>query len=348
MEPIKIAGRTIGPGHPAFIIAEVGSNFDRSLDKAKKLADLAKECGADAIKFQTFAAGKIINKASFEKGSEAEFQKKWNKPVWQVYQDAEFPREWHAEIMDHCKKKGIIFLSSPYDKEAVDLMDSIGVPAYKIGSGDVTFLQLVEYIAKKGKPIIMGTGASTMEEIGEAVEVIRRHNNQLVLLQCVTNYPSSFEDANVRAMKTLQDSFDIPVGYSDHTPGSVVPVLSVAFGCCVIEKHFTDDKSLPGPDHPFALDPAELRQLVRDVRNAEAALGSPAKDVYPGEQKTRIVQRRSLFAKKDIPSGTKITEDMVDILRPFEGIPPKDLGKVVGRKARADIKAGEAITWEKV
>lgn len=348
MKPIKIADRMIGPGHPAFIIAEVGSNFDGSLEKAKKLVDLAKECGADAIKFQTFAAGKIINRASFEKGSDAGFQKKWKKPVWQVYKDAEFPREWHAKIMDHCKEKGIIFLSSPYDREAVDLMEKIGVPAYKIGSGDITFLQLVEYIAKKGKPILLGTGASTMEEIREAVEVIKKHNGQLVILQCVTDYPSTFADANVRAMETLQKAFDVPVGYSDHTPGSVVPVLSVAFGCCVIEKHFTDDKSLPGPDHPFALDPAELKQLVRDVRNAEAALGTPVKAVYPGEQKTRIVQRRSLFAKKDIPRGTVVTEDMVDILRPFEGIPPKDLGKVVGRKARADIKAGEAITWEKV
>ncbi|MDD5096276.1 MAG: N-acetylneuraminate synthase family protein, partial [Candidatus ainarchaeum sp.] len=275
MKPIAIAGRTIGPGHPAFIIAEVGSNFDGSLEKAKKLVDLAKECGADAIKFQTFAAGKIINKASFEKGSEAEFQKKWKKSVWQIYKDAEFPREWHAKIMDYCRKKGIIFLSSPYDREAVDLMEKIGAPAYKIGSGDITFLQLVEYIAKKGKPILLGTGASTMEEIKDAVGVIKKHNDQLVLLQCVTDYPSTFADANVRAMETLQKAFDVPVGYSDHTPGSVVPVLSVAFGCCVIEKHFTDDKSLPGPDHPFALDPAERKQLVRDVRDAEAALGSP-------------------------------------------------------------------------
>jgi len=348
VEPVKIAGRPVGPGYPALIIAEVGSNFDRDIEKAKKLVDLAKECGADAIKFQSFAAEKIINRASFEEGSDAEFQKKWKKSVWEIYKEAEFPREWHREIVDYCKKRGIMFLSSPYDKEAVDLLDEIDLPAYKIGSGDVTFLQLVEYIAKKGKPILMGVGASTMSEIEEAVEVIRKHNNQLILLQCVTNYPSSFEDANVKAMKTLEDAFNVPVGYSDHTSGSVVPVLSIAFGCCVIEKHFTDDKTLPGPDHSFALNVDEFRQLVTDVRNAEAALGSPIKKIYPSEEKTKIVQRRSLFAKTDIQKGTVITEDMIGILRPWKGLLPKYFAVVVGKTAKKDIKAGEAITWEKV
>ena len=347
VEPFKIGDRWVGPGHPNFIIAEVGSNFDGSLEKAKKMVDLAKQCGADSIKFQSFVAEKIINRIAFEQGSQADFQKKWKKSVQQVYKDAEFPREWHAEIAGYCKKKGIIFFSAPYDKEAVDLLEEI-VPAYKIGSGDVTFVQLVEYIAKKGKPILMGVGASTMGEIEEAVKIIKKYNVPLLLMQCVTNYPTPFEDSNVRAMKTLQQAFDVPVGYSDHTPGSVVPLLSVALGGCAIEKHFTDDKKLPGPDHPFAMDVPEFTQMVKDVRNAEAALGSYTKEIYPSEEKTKIVQRRSIFAAKDIKKGTKITADMLSILRPWHGLLPKYFDVAVGRTTQKDIKQGEAITWEKI
>lgn len=348
VKPFKVGDRLVGPGQPAFIIAEVGSNFDGNLEKAKKMADLAKQCGADAIKFQSFKTEKIINRAAFEQGSDAGFQQRWKKPVHQVYKDAEFPRQWHADIAAYCRKKGIIFFSAPYDREAVDLLEEIGVPAYKIGSGDVTFVQLVEYIAKMGKPVFMAVGASTLAEVEEAVNIIRKHNDQLLLMQCVTNYPSPFEDANVRAMQTLQQVFDVPVGYSDHAPGSLVPILSIALGGCAVEKHFTDNKSLPGPDHPFALDVQEFTQLVKDIRTAELALGSPVKKIYKSEEKTMIVQRRSIFASCNIPKGTKITDDMLDILRPMHGVLPRYFDVVVGRAAQKDIKAGEAITWEKI
>lgn len=348
VKPFKIGEKWVGPGYPCFTIAEVGSNFDGSLEKAKKMVDLAKQCGADSIKFQSFITEKIINRIAFEQGSQADFQKKWKKSVYEVYKSAEFPREWHAEIARYCKKKDIIFFSSPYDKEAVDLLEKIDVPAYKIGSGDVTFLQLVEYIAKKGKPILMGVGASTMSEVEEAVNVIRKHNNELLLMQCVTNYPFPFEEANVRAMQTLQQAFDVPVGYSDHTPGNLVPLLSIALGACAIEKHFTDDKNLPGPDHPFALDAKDFTLMVKDIRNAEAALGSPVKAIYTCEEKTKIVQRRSIFAARDIKKGTKISSDMLDILRPWHGLLPKYLDVVIGRTAQKDIKTGEAITWDKI
>ncbi len=348
IKSFKVENKWIGPDYPTFIIAEVGSNFDAKLEKAKRLVDLAKQCGADAIKFQSFISDKIINAKSFQASSEAEFQKKWKKPVAQVYKEAEFPREWHKEIAEYCKKRGIIFFSSPYDKEAVDLLEEINVPIYKIGSGDVTFLQLIEYIAKKGKPILMGTGASTLEEIEEAVNVIKKYNDQLLLMQCVTNYPSAFEDANVRAMQALQHKFNVPVGYSDHTPGSLVPILSVALGGCAIEKHFTDDKNLPGPDHPFALDVSEFTQMVRDVRNAELALGSPVKMIYKSEERTKIVQRRSIFAAVDIKKGTKIEGNMLTILRPWHGLLPKYFDAVVGKTAKRDIKAGDPITWDNV
>ena len=348
VKPFKIGDRWVGPGYPCFTIAEVGSNFDGSLEKAKKMVDLAKQCGADSIKFQSFIAEKIINRVAFETGPQADFQKKWKKSVQEIYKGAEFPRQWHKEIAEYCRKKGIIFFSAPYDKEGVDLLEECNVPVYKIGSGDVTFLQLVEYIAKKGKPILMGVGACTMGEIEEAVNVIRKYNDELLLMQCVTNYPSPFEDANVRAMQTLQQAFDVPVGYSDHTLGSLVPLLSVALGGCAIEKHFTDDKTLPGPDHPFAMDAKDFTQMVKDIRTAEAALGSSVKTIYPSEEKTKIVQRRSIFAAKDIPKGTKITKEMITILRPWHGLLPKYFDVVVGRIAQKDIKAGEAITWEKI
>ena len=337
----------MGEGEPTYIIAEIGSNFDGSLEQAKRLVDLAKEVGADAAKFQSFLPDKIIAKRGF--GTKTSFQAKWGKPVYEVYCDATFPREWHQEIAEYCHKKDIHFFSSPYDKEAVDLLSEVGVPAFKIGSGDITFLSLVEYIAKKGKPILLGTGASSMGEIEEAVNTIRAAGNQdIVLLQCITNYPSPFEHANIRAMVALREAFQVLVGYSDHTPGSVVPLGAVALGACVIEKHFTFDKTRKGPDHPSAMDVPEMTAMIRDIRLLEAALGVPIKQLTQVETETVIIQRRSLFAKVDIPAGTTITADMIEPLRPAIGITPQYMHLVMGRKAKVDIAEGEPITWEKI
>lgn len=347
MRKIKIGERWVGEGEPAYIIAEIGSNFDGSLKQAKHLVDLAKEVGADAAKFQSFLPHKIISKRGFE--TKASFQAKWGKSVWETYSDAAFPREWHKEIADYCHKQGIHFLSSPYDKEAVDLLNEIGVPAFKIGSGDITFLSLIEYIAKQGKPILLGTGASSLGEIEEAIKTIRAAGNEdIILLQCITNYPSPFEHANIRAMVTLRETFQVPVGYSDHTPGSVVPLGAVALGACVIEKHFTFDKTRKGPDHLFAMDVPEMTAMVRDIRALESALGSPIKQLTPAETETIIIQRRSLFAKVDIPAGTIITADMIEPLRPATGITPQHMPLVIGRKARVTIPRGEPITWDEV
>jgi len=266
-----------------------------------------------------------------------------------VYSDAMFPREWHGEISECCRKKSIDFISAPYDKEAVDLLEQIGVPAYKIGSGDVTFLSLVRYIAEKGKPIIMGSGACTLGEIEEAVSTIRAAGNEdIILLQCVTNYPSPFEHANIRAMAAMAETFDVMVGYSDHTSGSVVPLGAVALGARVIEKHFTLDKSREGPDHPFAMDVLEMATMIRNIRLLEQALGSKIKEITPADAETQIIQRRSLFSKVKIPVGTVITEDMIEALRPQTGILPKYLSLVVGRNAKTDISEGEPITWDKI
>jgi len=344
---IKIGDRWVGDGEPTYIIAEIGSNHDGSLEQAKKMIDYAKEAGADAAKFQSFLAGKLISKTGFKE--KKSFQAKWPKSVWQVYKDAELPREWHEILADYCKKKKIHFLSSAWDEEAVDLLDELDVPAFKVGSGDITNLPLLRYIAEKGRPIILSTGASTLDEVREAVEVIKSTgNNDIILLHCVVNYPSPIEDANIRAMVTLKETFGYPVGYSDHTLDDLVPLGAVALGACVIEKHITIDRSLSGPDHPFAMEVPEFAAMVRKIRLLERALGSPIKQVTPSEKETVILQRRSLFAKTDIPAGTIISRDMIEILRPAIGLPPKLIDAVVGKKAKVHIRQHDPITADKI
>ncbi len=347
MRKIRIGERWVGEGEPTYIIAEIGSNFDGNIEQAKKLVNMAKEAGADAAKFQSFLPKKIVAEKGFK--TKTSFQARWKKSVNEVYAEAIFPREWHQEIAEYARNKEIHFFSSPYDEEAVDLLNDIGVPAFKIGSGDITFLSLIKHIAKKGKPVILGTGASSMGEIEEAVNTIRAAGNQdIILLQCITNYPSPVEQANIRAMVTLREAFQVPVGYSDHTPGSVVPLGAVALGACVIEKHFTFDKNREGPDHPFAMDVPEMTAMIKDIRLLEAALGSPIKQLTSAETETVILQRRSIFAKANIPAGATITADAVEALRPAIGILPQYLSLVIGRKAKIDIPAGEPISWEKI
>lgn len=348
MKPfIQIGKHKIGQDYPIYIVAEIGSNFDGSIKRAKRLVDLTVEAGADAAKFQTFRAETIINKEAFTTSSS--FQAKWNKPVWDVYKAAQFPFEWHREISDYCASKGIGFLTSPYDWEAVEMLENLGVPAYKVGSGEVTNLKFLKFLASKRRPIIMGCGASTMEEIDEAVKTIRSAgNDDIILLQCVTMYPAPFDQSNIRAMVTLRDTFQCQVGYSDHTPGDIVPLGAVALGACVIEKHFTDDKTRKGPDHAFAMDTHDFKNMAHSIRILGSALGSPIKDVAPCEFETVILQRRSLFASCAIPKGTKIAEKMINILRPQKGLLPKYKSLVIGRIAREDIKAGDPITWDKI
>jgi sialic acid synthase SpsE len=350
MKKIKIAERWVGNGAPAYIIAEIGSNFDGSMKRAKMLIELAKDCGADAAKVQCFAADKIVSKEGFM-GLKMGFQAKWEKPVYEVYKSAEFPRQWHDELFHYAAERGMHFLSSPYDKEAVDILDKLGVPAFKIGSGDITWHDMLRYIAKKGKPVILATGASTIAEVEEALKIIRSEgNNEIILLQCVTNYPSHFEFANIRAMKAMGEVFNIPVGYSDHTPGIAIPLGAVALGACVIEKHFTDDKAGKGPDHPFAMDGKDFKEMVDGIRALEKALGSTEKYLYEEEKEPVILQRRCLRAAKDIPAGSKITEDMIDVLRPLakDALYPKYKELIIGRQPKVDMKKGEPFTWEKI
>jgi N-acetylneuraminate synthase len=345
--PVVIGDRSLGSNDDTYVIAEIGSNFDSSKQRAKKLIELAADCGADAAKFQAFTADRILSQPGFD-DLKMGFQSEWDKPVYEVYQDAELPRDWIDDLAAHCEAQGVDFLCTPYDWEAVDLIEDV-VPAYKIGSGDITWLEYLEYVAEKGKPIILATGASTMADIERAVEAIRSAGNEdLILLQCVTNYPSEFESANIRAMDTLREAFETPVGYSDHTPGVTVPLGAVARGGCVIEKHFTDDKSRDGPDHPHSLNPTEFDRLVTEIRQLDTALGSAQKRIYKEEQTPVVLQQRSLRAATDLEPGEQLTEEKLTALRPApeNALRPRYKDVVVGRTVEEAVGEGEAITWD--
>jgi len=344
---IKIGNKLIGVGHPTYIIAEIGANFDKNIDKAKRLIDAAKEAGADCAKFQTFSTPKIVSEGGFSRMKLQGVHGSWGRTVSEVFKDAEFPREWHQEISDYCKKIGIDFSTSPYDIEAVELCMKLDVPFIKIGSGDITWLEMLEYIAKKGKPMMLATGDATLSEIDEAVRTIEATGNrELILMQCITNYPSKIDSANVNVLKTYQSAFDILTGYSDHSPGPVVALASVVLGGCVIEKHFTLNKTDIGPDHPHSMNPTEFRLMVDYVREIERAMGSTRKEVVEEEGETVFVQRRCLYAKRNIAIGTIIQSEDIDVLRPALGIPPKFKNVIIGKTSKINIEAGQPLFWE--
>jgi len=345
MKKVKIGVKWVGEGEPCYIISEIGSNFDGTIEGAKRMVDLSIAAGVDSVKFQSFLPEKIIARKGFS--NKLSFQSRWEKSVWDVYAAASFPRAWHREIAEYCQEKEIDFSSSPYDREAVNLLVKLDVPYIKIGSGEITNLDFIRYVAQAMKPVILGTGASTMAEVADAVDtILKTGNEQIVILQCITDYPSSIEYANIRAMVNMGRTFERPFGYSDHTPGSLVPVASVALGACVIEKHFTHNKASKGPDHPFAMDLDDMKEMVGAIRGLEKALGSSQKLVTEEERETVIIQRRSLFTTCTIGKGTRLTFDMLEPLRPAVGILPKYHSHVVGMTVQQDLGEGEPLTWE--
>ena len=344
---IQIGNKWIGEKHPTYFIAEIGANFDGSLDKAKALIDAAKKAGADCAKFQTFSTPKIVSEGGFSRMQLKGVHGSWGKSVSDVFKEVEFPIEWHKEIADYCKKVGIDFSTSPYFKEAVDLCVELDVPFIKIGSGDITWLEMLDYIARKGKPVMLATGDATMSEIDEAVRVIEAAGNKnLVLMQCITNYPSKIDSANVNVLKTYQSAFEVLTGYSDHAPGHVVALASVVIGGRVIEKHFTLNKKEKGPDHPHSMEPDEFKFMVDSVREVERAMGNARKEVVDEEGETVYVQRRCLYAKNDLVKGRVIVEADIDVLRPALGIPPKFKSVIIGKTCNKNIKKGQPLFWE--
>ncbi len=352
---VQIGKRVVGPGHPAYVIAEIGSNFDGDLQRAKDLALKCKEAGADAYKIQNFLAPKIVSAEGF-KNLQVAFQAKWDRPVVEVYKKAEFPREWVKEVADYCKEIGIEFFSSPYDTDAVDLLEEIGVVAYKIGAGEIDNLEFLTYVAKTGKPIIVSAGAATLDEVGQAVATIRAAGNeQIVLLQCVTNYPSPIADSNLRAMVAMGEQFDVVYGYSDHTinpeaggddplSGLTVPLGMVALGGSLLEKHVTDDPTRKGPDHPFAMViDGNFKQMILGMRAMEQALGDGQKRLMSSESQTVIIQRRGIYAIRAIKAGEVIEREALEYLRPAVGLRPPEMPHILGKVAAKDIAAGAPL-----
>ncbi len=350
MKKIRIGNKFVGDGCPFYTIAEIGSNFDRSLNKAFQLIDLAKKCGADAVKFQSFSAKNLVSDKGFKK-LKIGYQAQWDKSVFDVYQNAEFPIDMHAKVFEYCKSKNIEFFSAPYDRESVDYLEKLGVNVYKIGSGDITWLENIEYIAKKNKPIILATGASSFEQIEAAVNTIKKTgNNEVILLQCVTNYPASFENINLKVLNLFKEKFNCLVGYSDHTPGSSVAIGTVALGGCIIEKHFTDDKNLPGPDHSFAMDASDFKKMIEDIRHMEKILGSESKRVYDEEEDQYVSMKRGIKTKYKISKGTILKREDLVVLRPCEetNIPADKISSIIGKKVLADLEKDEPILYSHI
>jgi N-acetylneuraminate synthase/N,N'-diacetyllegionaminate synthase len=347
LKKIRIGERLIGEGESTFIIAEVGVNHNGSVKMAKKLIDAAKEVGADAVKFQAFKAERIVTKyaekAAYQKETTDPHKSQYNMLKKLELSDAEM-----KELHNYTAKRNITFLSSAFDIESVDLLDRLDVPAFKVASGEITDLPLLRYMAKKKRPIILSTGLSTLEEIREALNIFTAEGIvDIVLLHCITSYPAKAEEANLRMIDALK-KFGFPVGFSDHTLGIAVPLAAVAMGAVLIEKHFTLGRKLPGPDHRASLEPNEFEQMVEGIRNVELALGTGTKKLTAEEENIKNAARRSIVAKVKIQKGEVIRENMLDFKRPGTGLEPKNLHKIVGKRANKDIEVDEMITFAKL
>jgi sialic acid synthase SpsE len=348
---IQIGNHTVGISHPTYFIADIGANHDGDLERAKMLIRLAKESGADAAKFQNFRAPRIVSDYGFKAmGGQISHQAAWKKSVYEVYDDASIPFDWTPELKEQCDKVGIDYFSSPYDIEAIDMLEPY-IPVYKAGSGLISWPEALVYMASKPKPIIISTGASDLGEIIRAVRSVQAVNSEIVLMQCNTNYTGSLENfkhIHLNVLKTYSTIFpNMILGLSDHTPGHATVLGAVALGACVIEKHFTDDNERDGPDHPFAMNPRTWADMVARTRELELALGSTDKFVTDNERDTVIVQRRCLRAGRNIKAGEVISREMIDVLRPATpgAIQPYEIESVIGTRALVDIPSGKDLRW---
>lgn len=346
MHTISIGKHRIGPGRPTFIIAEAGVNHNGQPELARRLIDVAAQAGVDAVKFQTFKAENLVTGSAKMADYQVENLGAETSQL-EMLRRLELAYESHQELKDYAESKGLIFLSTPFDEAAIDFLLELGVEAFKAGSGDLTNLPYLEKMARKGLPVIISTGMANLDESREAVEAIHgTGNRQLVVLHCTTNYPCPPEQVNLAAMHTLERELECLVGYSDHTTGIEVPCLAVAAGACVIEKHFTLDKNMPGPDHRASLEPDELAQMVREIRRIETIRGHGNKVPNSSEIGIREVARKSVVAAEDIPAGTSLTREMMVAKRPGTGLPPKMMAELAGRITRRDLQMDQAIHLE--
>lgn len=348
---VTIGDRQIGLSHPTYFVADIAASHDGQLDRAVLLINLAAKAGADAAKFQNFTAKEIVSERGFhELGTKLSHQATWTKSVTEVYGEASIPHEWTPVLKKACDEAGIHYFSSAYDFAAVDMLEPF-VPAYKIGSGDVDWLEMVEYTAAKGKPMLVATGASQLGEVVDVVNAVRKHTEDLVLMQCNTNYTASLDNfryLNLNVLKAFAALFpEVVLGLSDHTPGHASTLGAIALGARVIEKHFTDNTTREGPDHKFSMDPATWREMVDRSRELESALGVALKVVEPNEQETVIVQRRAVRARHSLPAGHEITRDDLIVLRPATpgAVSAAHVDELFGRVINRALDADEAMFW---
>jgi sialic acid synthase SpsE len=350
----NIGNTTIESGSSPYFIADIGANHNGDLEKAKKLIYLAAEAGAHAAKFQHFKADTIVSKHGFEsmKGEQSH-QKNWNKSVFEVYKDASINLDWTQILVDTCKDAGVEFFTSPYSEELVDYVDQY-VPAYKVGSGDITWPQIINKMASKGKPMILACGASTLDEIDAAVQTTLEHTSDIVIMQCNTNYTASLENfnyINLNVLKTLRSMYPTAIlGLSDHTPGHASTLGAIALGANIIEKHFTDNNANEGPDHKFAMNPVAWRDMVDRSNELYLAMGSGIKKVEDNEKETVIVQRRSIRLTQSMKVGDILTSSHLECLRPcpVDAIEPYHLEELLGKEITEAVVAGEYIKWHQI
>lgn len=346
--------KKVGLNRPVYFIADIAANHDGDLGRAKKLVRLAKEAGADAAKFQNFKAAKIVSDYGFRNmGGQQSHQASWRKSVFETYQDVSVPDAWSEELKETCDKVGILYCSAAYDFEAIDFLDQY-MPIYKIGSGDIDWIESLERVASKGKPVLLATGAATMTDVERAVAAITAINPNLVLMQCNTNYTASLENFDHIHLNVLKEYArrwpELILGLSDHTPGHATVLGAVALGARVIEKHFTDDNNREGPDHKFAMNPRSWEEMVVTTRQLERALGSEKKVINPNESETAVIQRRCVRAGRDLKSGEKLTREMLDVLRPAipGAVKPNEIAALIGRTLKRDLPYGKEISFSDV
>jgi len=343
-----IGTHAVGPGHPCYVIAEAGSNHNRDLATAKGLIEVAAQAGADAVKFQTYTAEGLYSRRTpdirylKEKGLVGD-----QESVWELIKRVEIPWEWHADLARHSAECGITFFSTPFEEAAVDALEEVGVPAYKIASYEVNHLPLIERVARTGKPMLISTGMASLGDIERALDAAAAAGaRDLMVMHCVVNYPPRFADLNLRAITTMRKAFQIPIGWSDHTPGHTAEVVAVTLGACAVEKHFTLSRAQTGPDHPFALEPDELAAMVTAIRETEDALGSSVKRVTDAEADLFRLGRRSIVAARDVPAGGELTREDLAIKRPGFGIPVDALDQVIGRHVVNDVVSDQVLEWD--
>jgi len=342
---IDLKGRKIGIGYPVFFIAEAGVNHNGSIYLAKELVDIAVNAGADAVKFQTFKTENIITPDAPKSTYHIQTTGSDDKQTWfDLLKTQELTERMHIELIKYCSEKNILFLSTPYDNSSADLLEKLGVPAFKIASTDTNNIPFLQYVARKHRPMILSSAMSNMKEVIEAVNAIRSEGLQeIAMLQCTGNYPTRLEDSNLNVIGTFSKQLNCIIGYSDHTLELINPIAATAMGASIFEKHFTIDKSLPGPDHRMALNPVELKNTILAIRQTEKAMGNSRKEVLESEKENRSKLRKSLVAGVDINEGTVIEKEMIAIKRPGIGLPPSYLSKLIGKKATCNISQNSIL-----